>query len=423
MLAIRGPRVATVDWRTHTLIAETPLRLTGKPSFHLLGLPNIRPLSGTSLLAMKRKEAPTKASKSSARKARPEVLEYHLAPSVHEADGSIQWPAPSFQINRAREIIRQCAAAGKTTLVVPDKDADGLSAGAILRHTLILLGLREDLIKVHLLSKGTTVHSEDERSKMAAHEPSFVFVIDHGSRASPALVRDTVATLIIDHHHATERDFPAGSEHVSACESPPVATSALLTYEICEPLHDDVRDKCAWLCVVGTHGDLGNTIKWEEPFPDMKDVLKKHSKKVLNDVVSLVNAPRRTAKYDVLSAWTALCDTSEPRSILDDKRLKSARAEINEEVERVTHTAPKFSRDGKIAVFRISSKAQVHPVIATRWAGHLNSKALEVVMVANSGYLPGKVRKCWFVGRGERRPGHRHSLFASCNHCSIMAYR
>lgn len=94
---------------------------------------------------------------------------------------------------------------------------------------------------------------------------------------------------------------------------------------------------------------------------------------------------------DVSSAWRALYDTAEPASVLRDKRLQSARAEINDEVERCTHAAPKFSRDGKIAVFRIKSEAQVHPVIATRWAGHLNSKALEVVMVANEGYLPGKV--------------------------------
>ncbi|KAH9829613.1 hypothetical protein Tdes44962_MAKER09102 [Teratosphaeria destructans] len=482
MSAIRGSRLATVVGRTHT---HTPSTSPPPPLSYLLRLPHIiRRLSATPTRAMKRRGAPTPASDSSAKKARPHVLQYHLAPSVHEADGSskyhsgddpeesapdtftdmspIMQPAPSYQINRAREIIRACATAGRTTLIVPDKDADGLSAGAILRpavclaasvspppstnrqrllvhlrsaqltdsnvsicwhvirfrrefvvrsngipfrnavgdrpgltfairHTLILLGLREGLIKVHLLSKGTTVHSESERAKMAAHDPAFIFVIDHGSRASPALVRDAVATLIIDHHHATERDFPAGSEHVSACASPPVATSALLTYEICEPLHDHVRDKCAWLCVVGTHGDLGNTIKWEAPFPDMKDVLKKHTKKVLNDVVSLVNAPRRTAKYDVLSAWTALCDTSEPRSILDDQRLKTARAEINAEVERVTHTAPKFSPDGKVAVFRISSEAQVHPVIV-RLPARKGEKSAD------------------FAGGGTRRPEPRRSL-------------
>jgi hypothetical protein len=90
----------------------------------------------------------------------------------------------------------------------------------------------------------------------------------------------------------------------------------------------------------------------------MKPTMKKYSKKTLNDVVSLINAPRRTATFDVKSAWDALCETAEPASVLKNPRLLAARAEVNAEVERVTHTAPKFSPDGKIAVFRIKSQAQ-----------------------------------------------------------------
>ncbi|EMC94784.1 hypothetical protein BAUCODRAFT_36045 [Baudoinia panamericana UAMH 10762] len=284
------------------------------------------------------------------------------------------------------------AEAKRNVLIVPDKDADGLSSGAILRHTLVLLGLPKNHIHVHLLSKGNTVHSEPERELMRAYDPAYIFVIDHGSRPGPPVVASAgTISFIIDHHYATESDFPDRSEHVTACHSPPVATSSLLTYEICRPLHPGVQDRCDWLCIVGTHGDLGNTLKWEAPFPDMSQALKKYTKKVLNDVVSLVNAPRRTATYDVLSAWTALCETNDPASVLKNPRLLSARSEVNAEVERCTHAAPKFSPDGKVAVFRIRSEAQVHPVIATRWAGHLTSKALEIVLVANEGYLPGKV--------------------------------
>ena len=76
---------------------------------------------------------------------------------------------------------------------------------------------------------------------------------------------------------------------------------------------------------------------------------------------------RRTSKFDVASAWQALLEARDPKEILTNKRLLAARAEINEEVERHTHTPPKFSKDGKIAVLRIHSAAQVHPVIATRW--------------------------------------------------------
>jgi hypothetical protein len=285
-------------------------------------------------------------------------------------------------------------------LIVPDKDADGLSSGAILRHTLILLGLREDLIDVHLLSKGNTVHSPSERALMEAYNPAYVFVLDQGSRQSPPLISDPeVCSLVIDHHHATPTDFPERSSHVTACDSPPVATSSLLTYLLCLPLHPSVHSLTSWLAIVGTHGDLGTTLKWLPPFPDMAEPFKTYKKKTLNDVVSFVNAPRRTATYDVRSAWDALATTSEPASVLSNPRLIAARQEVNAEVERCTHAAPKFSADGKVAVFRIHSEAQVHPVIATRWAGHLKSNALEIVLVANEGYLPEKVNFSCRVAR------------------------
>lgn len=44
---------------------------------------------------------------------------------------------------------------------------------------------------------------------------------------------------------------------------------------------------------MGTHGDLGNTLKWEEPFPDMSEVFKTHTKKAINEAVSLLNARKQ----------------------------------------------------------------------------------------------------------------------------------
>ena len=227
---------------------------------------------------------------------------------------------------------------------------------------------------------------------MASFDPSYIFVLDQGSRKSPPLIPDPGhRSIVIDHHHALEDDHPEGAIHVTACDSPPVATSSLLTYIICRGLHPDVEKKCDWLCVMGTHGDLGNTLKWEPPFPDMKATFQQHTKKSINDAVSLINAPRRTASYNVTSAWEALLGASSPKDLLSNTNLLAARRDVNAEVERCTHTAPKFSADGRIATFRITSAAQVHPVIATRWAGHLSSSKLEVILVANEGYLPGLV--------------------------------
>lgn len=282
-------------------------------------------------------------------------------------------------------------ASQETTLIVPDKDADGLSSGVILQKSLILLGLKPELIKVHFLHKGSSIHDETERTAMSNHRPSYVFILDQGSRKSAPVVEGEHQALIIDHHWALEDDFPSGSQHVTACDSPPVATTSLLTYTICSGLQEDVASSCDWLCVVGTHGDLGNTLKWAPPFPDMTAAFKLHTKKTLNEVVSLVNAPRRTAAFNVVTAWDALSSAANPKDILSNALLLKARAEVNAEVERCTHTAPQFSSDGRIAVFRINSPAQIHPVIATRWAGHLQSSKLEVILVANQGYLPDMV--------------------------------
>ena len=298
------------------------------------------------------------------------------------------------------------ADAKKRVLIVPDKDADGLSSGVILYRTLALLGLPEDLISIHLFNKGNTVHLAPEREIMASREPSYIFVLDQGSQKGPPVVDIPHKALIIDHHFAATSDsFPAGAQVVSACHSPPVATSALLTYVICEPLHPDISSKCDWLCALGTHGDLGNTFKWEPPFPDMKAMFKTHTKKSINDAVAMINAPRRTASYNVSSAWDALLAATSPSALLNDAGLKAAKLEVSQETERCTHAPPKFSRDASVAVLRISSAAQVHPVIATRWSGHLKSPRLEIVMVANEGYLPDKVNFSCRVAKSARSRG------------------
>ncbi|KAL8641107.1 MAG: hypothetical protein Q9228_002052 [Teloschistes exilis] len=366
---------------------------------------------------MKRKATDSQGSSEAKRQKEP-VSEYCDVEPRKDDDGAPVWPASPKAIEDARAFLKECAASQLKTLIVPDKDADGLDAGVIVHRTLRCLGASPDSMDVHLVKKGHSIHDEEEREEMKAKNPKYIIVVDQGSRAAPSVVEDSdVKSLIIDHHLSDE--FPSGAMVVSACHYPPVATSALLTYEICRNLHPDIASSCGYLCAMGTHGDLGNTLKWNPPFPDMTEVFKTHTKKAINEAVSLLNArkqplslplveetdkilARRTAKFDVITAWEALLAANSPKEVLSNGRLLSARAEINEEVERQTHTAPKFSKDGKIAVFRIHSAAQVHPVIATRWAGHLKSSKLEIVLVANTGYLPNMVNFSCRIARCAR---------------------
>ena len=137
--------------------------------------------------------------------------------------------------------------------------------------------------------------------------------------------------------------------------------------------------------------------------------------------MALINAPRRTAKFDVISAWEALLATTGPKDVLNNRRLLEAREEINLEVERCTHVPPKFSKDGRIAVLKINSAAQVHPVIATRWASHLSSKALEIVMVANYGYLPGMVNFSCRIARTARSRDPPVNIIASLKEAAALS--
>ena len=155
---------------------------------------------------------------------------------------------------------------------------------------------------------------------MLAKDPMYIIVVDQGSRAAPPIVDSPhTKSLIIDHHLSDE--FPENatvrhslppartrqltlSQIVSACHYPPVATSALLTYEICKPLHPTIASTCGFLCAMGTHGDLGNTLKWKPPFPDMTEVFKTHTKKATNDAVALINARQSTQSVHLLSPLT-----------------------------------------------------------------------------------------------------------------------
>jgi len=308
----------------------------------------------------------------------------------------------------ARDFITTCAASNKPVLIVPDKDADGLAAGAILYHTLTDgLGLDPALISVHLVAKGSNIHDPAERAAMAAHDPAYIIVLDQGSREAPPVVDNpAVRSLIIDHHFApSDSSVPAHSERVSAWDCLPVATSSLLTYLICRPLTPDPLDKCDWLAVVGTQGDLGNAVAWTPPFPNMRATIKKYKKRRIDTAVSLVNAPRRTAGYSVRDAWDALLRAGAPADLEADARLEQARQEVKAETARCARVPPRFSADGRVAVLRLHSTAQIHPIIAARWAGFLTGAHLEVVMVANEGYMPGRVHFSCRVPKAVRGRG------------------
>lgn len=96
-------------------------------------------------------------------------------------------------------------------------------------------------------------------------------------------------------------------------------------------------------------------------------VRQKHSPVNISTLLCILRHPTEETINSLGFQWTALLEANDPKEILSNSRLVAAREEVNLEVEKKTHTPPKFSKDGKIALLKIESKAQVHPVIATRW--------------------------------------------------------
>lgn len=359
---------------------------------------------------------------------KPPESESHWRYNPHSPfDGEHWWPAPAKDMQEATAFLRRLIPVQLDTeistssspssskdsaislstdhplVLLPDKDADGLCSTLILHRTLIHLGVNADHIHIHHVQKANHAASGLEASIIRALRPAAVILLDQGSRPGPPLLGhgDTTPVLVIDHHFLKSGETgPRGSFMLNSCHSLPAATSSLLCWCLCRPMwsaeaEQKAQDEIDWLAVLGTVGDLNFNVAWDPPWPDLSPQVKKWTKKRISTAIALLNAPRRTPEFDVNVAYASLRDAKTPVELLDPHcnvnavRLYAAREAVTKELERCTHTPPKFSKDGRVAVLFISSPYQVHPGIATRWSGALRgAKKLQVVMVANSGYSP-----------------------------------
>lgn len=298
------------------------------------------------------------------------------------------------------------------------------------------LGIDPSRIDIHLMTKGSNPSAETQRDSMAEYGAKWIIVLDQGSRNGPPLVSgaehgwksthsDAVRTMVADHHWLPEGDpGPQGFLMLNACHHKPVATTSLLTRVLCRPLwsvDQHAQVQIDYVLVLGTMGDLNVNVDWSPPFPDLTPEIKKWTKKRLGSAIALLNAPRRTPDFDVITAWSALLASTSSLTILDPAtnkhaaRLYEARDAVTLETERCTHTPPKFSKDGRVAVLRITSAYQVHPSIATRWTGALKSKNLQVVMCTNDGYTPGMVNFSCRIAAVAKKRGEEVNIIETLN--------
>ena len=264
-------------------------------------------------------------------------------------------------------------------LVFHDSDADGVTAGVVLFRTLERLGFSH--VALGAPTRERDAWSEGNRAVIRGHSPQTLFVLDLGSRDEPLIENGT--TMFIDHHRPD--GLPPGATLISAYAWDPIPNTSLIVYDVCSPLAT-VED-LDWIAAIGALSDVGE----RAPFPLLAAVKDRYAMKDLKEATTLVNAARRATVYQPERAVRALLEHATARDLVqstseDVAALREAREEVKQEMAEAKKSAPKFA--GNVALIRVKSKCQVHPVIAQIWRTRLPKY---VVIVANEGYIDGRV--------------------------------
>ena len=263
-------------------------------------------------------------------------------------------------------------------VVLSHFDADGLAASAVLVRAL----RRADWIAEPLvIGKTGSPWEVDTRDRIVALDPAGLIVADLGTRPEPIL--PGCPTLVIDHHVPTGE--PQAAITISGNGLDPEPTTALLAWWAAGALGD--QSDLLWLAAIGLIGDMADGLG----FPELDRAQARWGKTALRDATSLINAPRRTAAADAGPALRLLLEADGPKQITkgdtpDALALHAAKAEVRAAMDEGKRVPPLVA--GDVALIRLDSPCQIHPLIAQQWRGRLKDK---VVIAANRGYRPGWV--------------------------------
>jgi single-stranded-DNA-specific exonuclease len=260
-----------------------------------------------------------------------------------------------------------------------DCDADGVTAGVVWQRAMERLGY-ESLARV-IPDRERSAWSDSNRSRVAEANPWALFVLDLGSQPDPVL--PGVPTCFIDHHRP--EGIPSGDTLISAYSWNPIPNASLLVYDLFSN-RVELGD-LDWVAVIGALSDLGDN----PPFPIVETTKKRYTAKWLREATTLVNAARRSSAYIPEVAARALLEYPRPRELVeadtaDLNALRAARQEVKEALAEAKNAAPVFS--GQVALIRVHSRCQIHPLIAQIWRSRLPRY---IVIAANDGYMDGRV--------------------------------
>lgn len=283
-----------------------------------------------------------------------------------------------------------------TALLASHDDADGLSSAALLARALGQGGRRPE---IRLVGRGENAWDDRFAAEIAGRAPDALVVADLGvAGRAPA---PGAPTLVIDHHVPT--GTPPGAEVVSGYGLEPTPSTSLLAFWAAEGLlGEEAAEDLLWLAAVGLVGDYGE----RAPFEELARAKKRHTAKRLREAASLVNAPRRAAKGDAAPALALLLKADDPADLLSGRHAEAAacqaaREEVQAALAEARRAAPRFGAKGSpgegVAIVRVDSPCQVHPLVAQSWVGRLKGRP---VFAANFGFQPGVVHFSGRVGKG-----------------------
>jgi single-stranded-DNA-specific exonuclease len=260
-----------------------------------------------------------------------------------------------------------------------DSDADGVTAGVVWQKAFERAGF--SAVQRVIPDRERNAWTETNRAIVASTNPAYLFVMDLGSRFEPVI--PGIPTCFIDHHYP--EGVPDGDTLITAYQWDPIPNTSLIIWELCQTMAD--LSDLDWIAAIGTLSDLGD----RAPFELLSSAKRKYTAKYLKEATALINAARRASHYDPESAARALLHHSSPKALVnsasvDVQHLRDAREEVNTALNEARKAAPTFA--GNVALIRMNSPCQIHPLIAQSWRRRLPKY---IVIAANEGYMPGRV--------------------------------
>lgn len=264
------------------------------------------------------------------------------------------------------------------TVAIHDVDADGLAAGVVWQKVMERTGYTPQRITPNRERNAWTPENRERLEKAA---PDFLWTLDLGSQSVKIL--PGVPTCFIDHHHP--EGVPEGDTLISGYAWDPIPNTSWIMWEIGKAVAD-VED-IDWIAVIGTLSDLGEKAPWEQ----IALAKKKYTAKWLKEATALVNAPRRSASFEAELGAQALLEHQNPRDLCESQSesgeaLRAARQEVAAALDEGKKAAPTFA--GQVALVRVNSPCQIHPLIAQIWRSRLPKY---IVICANEGYIPNRI--------------------------------